>query len=113
MRHCNPTAPEGRQNYGVRREQHRFVRGMKRASHLTDGFALSSTNAGRSLLVVYKEDAASIRLDLSGLKPNLRAVAVDTKKPYAEIDLGALKPESQTWKAPYQSDWAIAVESPK
>jgi hypothetical protein len=91
--------------------QHRYVRGMRRASHLTDGFALTSTNAGRSLLVVYKEDAASIRLDLSGLKSNLRAVAVDTKKPYAEIDLGML--ESQTWKAPYSSDWAIAAESPK
>ena len=89
--------------------QHRFIRGMQRANHLTDGFALVSTNATGSLLVFYKENATSIRLDLSGLKTAARAVAVDTKKAYAEIDLGQFKPEPQVWTAPYQSDWAIAV----
>ncbi len=87
--------------------EHRFVRGMQRASHLTDGFALSSKNT----IVFYKEDAKSLRVDLSGLKTGFGAVAVDTKKPYAEIDIGTLKSEPQTWNAPYQSDWAIAVES--
>jgi hypothetical protein len=85
----------------------RFVRGMQRANHLTDGFALAST----SLLVFYKEDIDSIRLDLSGVKSIVRAVAVDTKKPYAEIDLGPLKSRPQTWKAPHQSDWALALET--
>jgi hypothetical protein len=37
------------------------------------------------------------------------AVAVDTKKPYKEVDLGQLRPEQQNWKAPYVSDWAIAI----
>ena len=81
------------------------------SNHLTDGFALSSTNAGGVVLVFYKEDAKSIRLDLSGIKGGVRAVAVDTQKPYAEIRIGPFKSEPQTWNAPYQSDWAIAVES--
>ncbi|HLS27516.1 MAG TPA: fibronectin type III domain-containing protein, partial [Opitutales bacterium] len=37
--------------------------------------------------------------------------AVDTLKPYQEIDLGMLDATSQTWTAPYQSDWAIAIGS--
>jgi hypothetical protein len=85
----------------------RFVRGMQRANHLTDGFGLAST----SLLVFYKEDTDSIRLDLSGVKSTVRAVAVDTKKPYSEIDLGTLKSGPQTWKAAHQSDWALALET--
>jgi hypothetical protein len=118
--YLSPSADEGgSQPYPNRQQiqtwarffEHRFVRGMQRASHLTDGFALCSTHTGGSVLVVYKEDATSIGLDLSGMKSGLRAVAVDTKKPYAEIGIGTLKSESQTWKAPYQSDWAIAVES--
>lgn len=36
-------------------------------------------------------------------------VAVDTLKPYRELDLGMLEPGKQTWKAPYRSDWAVAV----
>jgi hypothetical protein len=34
---------------------------------------------------------------------------VDTKRAYAEIDLGELPPRKQTWTAPHRSDWAIAV----
>ena len=75
--------------------------------HLTDGFALNST----SLLVFYKEDTDLIRLDLSGVKSIVGAVAVDTKKPYAEIDLGTLNSGLQTWKAAHQSDWAVAIET--
>ena len=37
------------------------------------------------------------------------AVAVDALKPYREIELGELSPREHVWKAPYQSDWAIAV----
>ena len=38
-----------------------------------------------------------------------KAVAVDALRPYREIDLGELRPKNQTWKAPHQSDWAVAV----
>jgi len=37
------------------------------------------------------------------------AVAVDAKLGYAEINIGTLNPTSQTWTAPYVSDWAVAV----
>jgi len=118
--YLSPSADEGgSQPYPNRQQiqtwarffEDRFVRAMKRANHLTDGFALSSTNTRGSVLVFYKEDAKSIRLDLSGMRGAWRAVAVDTKKPYAEIGIGTLRPEPKTWNAPYQSDWAIAVES--
>jgi len=39
------------------------------------------------------------------------AIAIDTKKTYAEIPLNQLNAENQTWTAPYSSDWAIAVGS--
>ncbi|MBI5669314.1 MAG: DUF5060 domain-containing protein [Chloroflexi bacterium] len=59
--------------------------------------------------VFYQENTNAIPLDLSALTGRQPAVAVDTKKAYAEIDLGVLQPGSQTWTAPYVSDWAIAV----
>lgn len=37
------------------------------------------------------------------------AIAIDTTKVYAEIDLGILSPGNQTWNTPYSSDWAISV----
>ena len=61
--------------------------------------------------VFYTEDAQEIMMDLSGSNESLKAVAVDTRKPYKEIDLGKLSPEDQTWQTPYESDWAIAVEN--
>lgn len=60
-------------------------------------------------LVFYSEDVDSLRLDLSGLPSQQPAIAVDTKKPYAEIEIGQLGPQSHIWRAPYKSDWAIAV----
>ena len=59
--------------------------------------------------LLYKEDTASVSLDLAEMPGAHRAVAVDTRKPYAELDVGQLEPSQQTGIAPYQSDWAIAV----
>jgi hypothetical protein len=59
--------------------------------------------------VFYSEETGEVRMDLSGAGKGLTAVAVDTRKPYEEIDLGTLDPEAQTWEAPYPSSWAIAV----
>ena len=87
--------------------ERRFTRDMVRANALTDGACLRRPT--RRHFVFYREDATSIRLDLSGMPAPQPAVAVDALKPYGELDLGRLPPKKQTWQAPYKSDWAIAV----
>ena len=84
----------------------RFLLDMERANSLTDGYCLKRTNDN---YVFYKENTNSIQMNLSGIGQALPAVAVDTKLDYAEINLGTLNRTSQTWTAPYVSDWAIAV----
>jgi hypothetical protein len=61
--------------------------------------------------IFYSEDASSIRMKLLAMSGALPAVAVDTKKEYSEIDIGTLSTEEHIWKAPYRSDWAVAVGS--
>jgi len=87
--------------------QDRFLLDMEPANELTNGFCLKATEGDK--YVFYKEDTGSIRMDLSDAASPLPAVAVDTKSDYAEINVGTLSPTSQTWTAPYVSDWAIAV----
>jgi hypothetical protein len=102
----------------------RFLADMHPGNDLTDfrnGSSLTDStlncclqDAMNTHYIFYKEDAQSIRMDLSGMAEKQPAVAVDTKKPYGEISLGILNSANQTWQAPYQSDWAIAVgEYPK
>jgi hypothetical protein len=85
----------------------RFPRDLKRANDLTDGVCLSRP-AGAGYLF-YKEDTASVRLNLSTMPGRQPAIAIDTKKAYEEIDLEVLDPKDQVWQAPYPSEWAIAV----
>jgi hypothetical protein len=80
---------------------------MTASSDITDGACLR-VPAGTHY-VFYREDAGSIEMDLSKMAGGQGAVAVDTKKPYLELQLGRLAAEKQTWAAPYDSDWAIAV----
>ncbi len=47
--------------------------------------------------------------NLSGMAGSQKAVAVDAGLAYAEIDLGTLSATNQTWQAPYNSEWAIAI----
>ena len=87
--------------------EHRFTRDMTRNNRITDGVCLARpTNAH---YVFYKEDADTIRMDLSALDGPQPAVAVDTRKPYDEVHFGVLDAKLHTWTAPYTSDWAIAV----
>ena len=87
--------------------KNRFTADLVRCNWLTDGVCLQRpTNTG---YIFYKESTSSVVIDLSGMGGPQSAVAVDTKLPYAEINLGTLSPSYQTWTAPYQSDWAIAV----
>ncbi len=74
-----------------------------------------AVEAGRKVLpiktvICYKEDTESITMDLDAMKQPLKAVAVDTKAPYKEIPIPNLKAKpAQTFHAPKESDWAIAI----
>jgi hypothetical protein len=82
---------------------------MARDNSLTDGVCLKVPG---KLLVFYKEDTDSIRMDLSGLRGIIRGVSVDTCRSYKEIRLDGLSPEvSQIFKAPSRSDWAVTVQA--
>ncbi|MCK5269522.1 MAG: hypothetical protein KAJ46_02005, partial [Sedimentisphaerales bacterium] len=85
----------------------RFLLDMERANNLTDGYCLKTT--ANDNYVFYEEDTKSVRMNLSGMGTALPAIAVDAKLNYAEINIGTLNPTSQTWNAPYVSDWAVAV----
>ena len=89
--------------------KNRFKKEMIRDNSLTDDVCLKVPG---KMLVFYKEDADSIKMNLTELRGNFRAVAVDTKSQYMEIELTGLKPKpGQQFKAPHRSDWAIAIET--
>lgn len=87
--------------------ENRFLRDMVRCNELTDGRCLKRPT--NTHYIFYKEDTTSLQMDLSEMVGEQTAVAVDTRLPYVEIDLGALNTTNQIWTAPYESDWAIAV----
>lgn len=87
----------------------RFLPDMVRANHLSDNSNTRVLRSGADRLVFYREEADSINLDLSKMNGSQPAVAVDTTKEYQEIDLGLVRPESQTLSLPHDSDWAVAV----
>jgi len=87
----------------------RFVRGLQRANELSADDNTRVLRSGHERYIFYRQDAASIHMDLSAIAAPAPAVAVDTKKPYDEIPIGPLAPEAHLWQAPYTSDWAIAV----
>ena len=60
-------------------------------------------------LVFYRENTSALRIDLSGMPRTLPAIAVDTRRAYAEINLGELAPRTQTLQLPSVSDWVVAV----
>lgn len=92
--------------------QNRFLKDMYRNNKITNGVCLMRPT--KRHYVFYKEDAGELHMDLTQMKGAQKALAVDALKPYQAIDLGKLQPRNQTWKAPYKSDWALAVgEFPK
>jgi hypothetical protein len=48
-------------------------------------------------------------MNLSAMNGAQPAVAVDARKSYVEISLGALSATDRIWSASYSSDWAVAV----
>ena len=108
--------PDGMSNLYPNKEQimtwskfwkNRFKKDMVRNNNLTDGVCL--TVPGK-IYVFYKEDANSIKMDLSNMTSPMPAVAVDTKSAYKEISLGTFTPSGDhVFEAPHKSDWAIVL----
>lgn len=73
------------------------------------GEVLSLKTPDHKHLIFYQENTAEVDINLSHIPAKMPAVAVDTKKEYKEIKIGPLSPKNHVWKAPYKSDWAIAV----
>jgi hypothetical protein len=88
----------------------RFLIDMMPAASLSDGLCLKTPDNRH--YVFYREDCDSIQADLSGMPAPGDALAVDTRKEYAEIRLGRLAPGSHRWNAPVRSDWAVCVTVP-
>jgi len=85
----------------------RFGKDMVPDKSLADGFCLRQPDRS---LVFYKENADSIKMDVSELVGPIKATAVDTRVDYKEIRLDGIEAEAgQIFKAPYKSDWAIAT----
>ncbi len=84
-----------------------FKLDMSIANELTDGYALKTPD--NQSFIFYKENTDSIQIDLTDMDARKAAVAVNTRKKYAEISLGKLNPKKQVIKLPEASDWAIAV----
>jgi hypothetical protein len=89
-------------------ENIRFLLDMQPVNMSVDNIYVLRS-ASKRYYIFYKEDASFVRLNLIDASAQLPAVAIDTKKAYREIDLGMLENQNQQWKAPYRSDWAIAV----
>ncbi len=88
--------------------KNRFTEEMVRDNHLTDGVCLKVPG---SLLVFYKEDTDSIKMNLAELRGGIWAVAVDTRKSYKEIEPAGINAgPDQVFKAPHRSDWAVAIQ---
>ena len=86
----------------------RFLRDMERCNP-TRAPTLCLRSAALQHYIFYREDAEELALGLDAMDGVQPAVAVDTRKPYAEIRIGELDRKRQLWRAPYRSDWAIAV----
>jgi hypothetical protein len=85
----------------------RYAVDLMRCNEITSGLCLRDINSSR--ILIYAEDAASVDLDLTAMHGSAPAIAVDTTLAYAEVDIGPLPADAQTWTAPYPSDWALAI----
>ncbi|MHC4743643.1 MAG: DUF5060 domain-containing protein [Planctomycetota bacterium] len=105
--HPYPNPEQLRTHYEFWHTKGRFQLNMEPAKDFIEGgCALGNLSTGR--YVFYKEDTDTIRMNLKRFPGMHKAVAVDTKKPYEEIDIHGVNGKYQEWKAPYKSDWAIA-----
>ena len=103
-----PNPEQLRTHYTFWHVKNRFKLDMQRANGMSKGSYVLSAASGEKC-IFYKENASSINMDLSAMSGAQPAIAVDTKKEYKEVKIGTLGPKKHVWKAPYRSDWAIAV----
>ena len=106
--HPYPNPEQLRTHHTFWHGRERFLLDMKRANNPTDSVLVLRDPSGAHC-VFYKEDASWVRMDLSATAGAQPAVAVDTKKQYAEIEFAAPDTGEYVWTAPYRSDWAIAT----
>ena len=83
----------------------RFRKNMVTDNSQTDGYCLRESD---QYYVFYKEDTNVVKYTFSGKRKNV--IAVDTRKAYQEISLGKKSSGEYVFRAPYPSDWALAVE---
>lgn len=105
--HPYPDPEQLRTHYSFWHQKGRLLLGMAPANELTNGYCLSAPNSKQ--YIFYGESTSLIHMNLSDMKGEQPAVAVDLTTGYKEIQLGRLLPGSHDWKAPYTADWAIAV----
>jgi len=79
----------------------RFHKDMEASSN---GSTYCLGKAGK-YYVFYQENTSSITCKTE--EGEYQGIAVDTLKPYQEIDLGRIAKDIYNFKAPYKSDWAI------
>lgn len=103
-----PNQEQLRTHYTFWHPKKRFWLNMRRANGIGKGSYMLSVPSGKNW-IFYKEDAASITMDLSGMPGAQPGIAIDTKKEYKELKIGMLDVKKHIWNAPYRSDWAIAV----
>ncbi len=88
-------------------EKNRFLIDFLPDTNFTSGYGLRTKDYKR--IVVYQENTSSVQINLENLPQSVKAVAVDTKKDYSEMDIGTVEPGNFIWNAPYKSDWVLAL----
>ncbi len=103
------------------RDKNRFLKDFIRDNSLSDprtgtteipepaDISVCLRNPANTHFVFYKENTDSVGMNLAKMQKSNSAVAVDTKSHYKEVDMGMLLPGKYNWKAPYKSDWVIAI----
>lgn len=106
--HPYPNPEQLRTHYTFWHTKNRFRLDMQRTNSLSSKGPVLAVPS-KSHYVFYSENIVSMSMDLSAMRGTQPAVAVDTKKEYHEIEIGTLCGKAHVWKAPYRSDWALAV----
>ncbi|NQT53185.1 DUF5060 domain-containing protein [bacterium] len=107
--HPYPHPEQLRTHYAFWHAHRRFPLDMERSADLSRRGVAVLTNSDNTRTIAYQEDTPALRIDLAGMNGPLPAVAVDTRRAYAEVDLGMIKPVHQTIRLPARSDWAVAI----
>jgi CubicO group peptidase (beta-lactamase class C family) len=106
--HPYPNAEQLRTHYTFWHTKKRFLLDMQRANDLIDG-GCALWSASTDSYVFYGENTSQLQVDLAAMKTKQKAVWVDTKKRYEEVQTVTLEPRKARLSAPYRSDWALAV----